>query len=345
MMSPVAEPTHGEVTVPAAAAVRPAPRLAAVRVAVAVVSWNTRELLDACLRSLRPDADGGRAEVWVIDNASSDGSAELVREQHPWVRMVASDDNLGFGPAVNAVAARTDAEWIAPANADIEVGSGALEALLEAGRAHPETGILAPRLRLPDGSTQHAVHPFLSLRTALIVNLGLQRRRPALGRRLALEGFWDPDEERTVDWAHGAFLLVRRAAWDAVGGFDDEQWMYAEDLDLCWRAARAGWPTRYVPSAEVRHHVSAAAAKAWGDERRIRSQRSAYAWSLRRRGAAFTRALALINVAGAAVRWAALALRARVRPARHAARLVYLRGTVAMHRTGLERRDALQRHR
>ena len=76
-------------------------------VAVAVVSWNTRELLAACLRSLQPEADAGRAEVWVVDNASTDGSPDLVREEFPWATLVASEDNLGFGPAVNLVAART----------------------------------------------------------------------------------------------------------------------------------------------------------------------------------------------------------------------------------------------
>jgi N-acetylglucosaminyl-diphospho-decaprenol L-rhamnosyltransferase len=92
-------------------------------VAVAVVSWNTRELLAGCLRSLAPEADAGRAEVWVVDNASSDGSPELVRDEFPWAQLVASDENLGFGRAVNAVAERTESDWIAPANADAKPSS------------------------------------------------------------------------------------------------------------------------------------------------------------------------------------------------------------------------------
>ena len=265
-------------------------------VAVAVVSWNTRDLLRDCLRSL---AGQSLAEVWVVDNASQDGSAAMVAQEFPSVRLVASERNLGFGPAVNLVASQTTAPWIAPANADVELAPGALRALLDAGERHPRAGILAPRLELPSGETQHSVYAFPTIPFTARFNLGFHRR---VGDRLCLEGFWDPTRERDVDWAIGAFLLVRRAAWDAAGGFDQGQWMYAEDLDLGWRAARAGWSTRYVPSARVLHHASAATTQAWGDERTLRWLRSTYAWMLRRRGLIRTRVTAAINVAGAYAR-------------------------------------------
>jgi N-acetylglucosaminyl-diphospho-decaprenol L-rhamnosyltransferase len=265
-------------------------------VAVAVVSWNTRDLLRDCLRSL---AGQSLAEVWVVDNASQDGSAAMVAQEFPSVRLVASERNLGFGPAVNLVAAQTAAPWIAPANADVELRPSALRALLDAGERHPRAGILAPRLELPSGETQHSVYAFPTIPFTARFNLGFHRR---VGDRLCLEGFWDPSRERDVDWAIGAFLLVRRAAWDAAGGFDRGQWMYAEDLDLGWRAARAGWSTRYVPSARVLHHASAATTQAWGDERTLRWLRSTYAWMLRRRGLIRTRVTAAINVAGAYAR-------------------------------------------
>ena len=265
-------------------------------VAVAVVSWNTRDLLRDCLQSL---VGQSLAEIWVVDNASQDGSAVMVAQEFPSVRLVASERNLGFGPAVNLVAAQTAAPWIAPANADVELRPSALRALLDAGERHPRAGILAPRLELPSGETQHSVYAFPTIPFTARFNLGFHRR---VGDRLCLEGFWDPSRERDVDWAIGAFLLVRRAAWDAAGGFDQGQWMYAEDLDLGWRAARAGWSTRYVPSARVLHHASAATTQAWGDERTLRWLRSTYAWMLRRRGLARTRITAAINVAGAYAR-------------------------------------------
>ena len=214
-----------------------------MHVAIAVVSWNTRELLRACLDSLRPEHEAGRAEVHVVDNASSDGSPDLVRQDYAWVNLIEPGENLGFGPAVNLVAQRTESPWLAPANADIALQPGALQRLLDTGAEHPRAGIVAPRLVHPDGATQHSVYAFPTLPFTAAFNLGLARVVPGLGDRLCLIGEWDADRPRWVDWAVGAFLLVRREAWDAAGGFDDQQWMYAEDLDLGWRIHQAGWRT------------------------------------------------------------------------------------------------------
>lgn len=293
-------------------------------VTVAVVSWNTRDLLDECLRSLEPAVATGLADVWVVDNASSDGSSDMVRHRHPWARLVAHRGNLGFGRAVNLVAAQTDSRWIAAANADVRLEPGALEALVAAGARSPGAGVLAPALRTSTGAVQHSVHPFPTLPRTLAFNLGL----PWVGDRLALPGCWDPSRSRNVDWAHGAFLLVRRSAWDAAGGFDEAQWMHAEDLDLGWRMARAGWSTRYEPEAVVVHHVSAAVGQIWGDDGEARAQAAAYAWMVRRRGAVRTRAFAAINVAGAVAR--------SVRRRDRASMLHYAR----MHAVGLRARGA-----
>jgi GT2 family glycosyltransferase len=302
---------------------------------VAVVSWNTRELLGRCLAALEPAAAEGLAEVWVVDNGSADGSPELVRERFGWTRLEARSDNLGFGRAVNLVAERTKTPWVAAANADVEVSTGALRALLAAGERHPRAGVLAPRLALPDGAIQHTVHPFPTLPVAVAVASGAGRAVPGLGAALCLEGRWDPFRSRDVDWAHGALLAVRREAWDEVGGFDASQWLYAEDLDLCWRMARAGWTTRYVAEAEARHHVSAATSQAFGDGRLERSQASAYAWMVRRRGLARTRAYAAVNLAGAGVRAAALTPAARLRPSRFGAPRDLARRWARAHRAAL----------
>src|SRR5947209_179350 len=139
------------------------PAAATAPVTVAVVSWNTRELLAECLSSLERDARGGIADVWVVDNASDDGSADLVERRFEWVSLIRSSRNLGFGPAVNLVAARTSSAWLAPANADVRITEGALRRLLAEGDRHPEAAVIAPRLLLPDGETQHSVYPFPSL--------------------------------------------------------------------------------------------------------------------------------------------------------------------------------------
>jgi GT2 family glycosyltransferase len=271
-------------------------------VTVVVVSWNTQELLDRCLHSLEADAQGGLAEVWVVDNASSDGSAAMVRERHPWVRLVALSENLGYGQAANLVALRTSSHWIAVSNSDVEVEPGALEALIRAGEADPAAGVVAPRLLLPGGSTQHLAWAFPTIRATLAQNLGPHLVPQELAERLALRGAWNPERPRRIPWAVGAFLLVRRTAWEQIGGFDPTLWLSAEDLDLGWRMREANWFTRYEPAAVVHHAESAATRTVWGDDLAIHWQRCAYAWMLRRYGRGRTMVVGTLNLAGSGVR-------------------------------------------
>jgi N-acetylglucosaminyl-diphospho-decaprenol L-rhamnosyltransferase len=315
-------------------------------VTLAIVSWNTRELLRRCLESVAAGAADGLVEAWVVDNASADGSAELVRSSFPWARLIALDHNPGFGAAVNLVATRTEAPWIGVANADIELTPGAVGALLEAGARDPAAGIIAPRLLLPDGTTQHSVYSFPTLPFTLAHSLGLGSLSPRLAERLAFVGAWDPARPRTVDWAIGAFLLVRRTAWAAVGGFSEDQWLYAEDLDLGWRAAAAGWRTRFAPSAVVHHEASAATSQVWGEDRDVQWQRSTYSWMLRRRGAVRTRSCALLNTVGAGVRLALLTPPALLRGGEWRARWRTMRRWTRLHGQNLlASRATLERHR
>src|SRR5688500_15001294 len=189
------------------------------RVAVAVVSWNTRELLARCMQSLEPEVRAGVAEVYVVDNASTDGSAALVREEFSWATLIEPGENLGYGRAVNLVAERSSTPWIVAANADVELEPDALGILLDRGQ-DAGVGAIAPRLVLPDGSTQHSVYGFPTLPYLAAFNAGLYRVVPRLGDRLLLEGRWNPDRPREVPWAIGAFLVLRREAFDAAGGFD-----------------------------------------------------------------------------------------------------------------------------
>jgi N-acetylglucosaminyl-diphospho-decaprenol L-rhamnosyltransferase len=275
-------------------------------VTVAVVSFNTRELLLRCLRSLAHEVDTGVAQVYVVDNDSTDGSLQAARALAPWANVVAAGSNIGFGSAVNSVARRTGGEWLLAANADIALKPGALAALLRAG-TQERVGCVAPRLVLPDGTTEHSVHPFPTVPFTLAFNLGLHRLSGLGAERLCLEGFWDPERPRSVPWAMGACLLLRRAAFEEVGGFDERQWMYAEDLDLCWRLHAAGWSTRYEPRAVVLHESGAAAAPAFGSARTSRFLTATYELIERRRGVWRMRAIAAINIVGAGLRLAWMA--------------------------------------
>jgi N-acetylglucosaminyl-diphospho-decaprenol L-rhamnosyltransferase len=314
-------------------------------VAVAVVSWNEREYLAATLRSLRPGYEAGRLEVWVVDNASTDGSPDMVRSEFPWVSLIVSEENLGYGAAVNRVAERTSTPWIAPANQDIEVRAGAIERLLEAGEGRPDAGIVAPHLVLPDGSTQHSVNPFPTVFLSLAFNLSLHRLSRRLGDHLCIEGYWDPKRRREVPWSIAAFMLVRRTAWDDVGGFDPAQWMYAEDLDLAWRLHKRRWKTLYEPSATVYHLGSTASKKAFGDDLMFRYMAASYAWMARRRSFAVARLVALINAGGAAARLIAYAALSKLNLRRYERARDESRYWVGVHSAGLKPRSELLKHR
>lgn len=303
-------------------------------VTVVVVSWNTRDLLLRCLRSLADDAAAGRAEVVVVDNHSTDGSAHAARTAAPWAQVLEPEGNLGFGRAVNLAARGLATEWLVAANADAAPEPGALAALLHAGNADRGIGALAPRLILPDGSTQHSVGPLPSVSVAAMFTLGLPRLIPGLGERLCLEGYWDPERAREVPWAIGAFLLLRRRAFDDVGGFDDRQWMYAEDLDLGWRLRDAGWTTRYEPTARVRHANGAATAAAFGEHRSERFMRATYSVIARRRGAMAAWSTATLNLLGAAARLVWMGPLAAADP-RWRERWLQTRRWLRAHRQGL----------
>ena len=308
-------------------------------VTVAVVSWNTRELLLRCLGSLAPEVDAGRAEVWVVDNDSVDCSAAAVRESAPWATLIETGSNLGFGRAVNLVARQTKSEWVACANADVALQPGTLAALIAAG-AEPRVGCVAPRLVLPDGTSQYSLHSLPTIPFTAALNAGLHRVSRRLRESMLIPGLYDLDRARDVPWAVGAFLLLRRTAYEAVGGFDERQWMYAEDLDLGWRLRERGWVTRYEPRARVRHASGAATAAAFGDARLERFTRETYAVILRRHGLARTRITAAINLAGAAARAVWMSPLAAV-AARWRGPLADNRQWLAAHRQGLRSRAAL----
>jgi N-acetylglucosaminyl-diphospho-decaprenol L-rhamnosyltransferase len=307
-------------------------------VTVAVVSYDTRELLLRCLRSLEADAHAALADVWVVDNGSTDGSPDAAEQAAPWATVLRPGANLGFGRAVNLVAARTSGSWLLCANADVELEPGMLRTMLAAGD-EPRVGCVAPRLMLPDGRTQHSVHSLPSLGFALSFNLGLQCLSARLRDTMLLEGGYDPQRARSVPWAIGALLLFRRRAYEQVGGFDERHWMYAEDLDLCWRLRDAGWLIRYEPRAVARHASGASTEPAFGDERPLRFMRETYAAIARRRGQAVMRATAAINVGGAAARVAWMTPPALV-SRRWRRRRRETRAWVAAHSQGLRRDGA-----
>jgi hypothetical protein len=219
---------------------------------VVIVAYRSRELLRAALESLETHGPCDAMRVHVVDNDSRDGTVELVRESFPEVDLVAAGTNLGFAAATNLGIRRGRAPYVLALNPDTRIRPGVLEALLELMAKHPEVGISGCRLEREDGSLDHAARrSFPTPVSALGHFTGLGRRESARG---ALAAYRAPTVERgPVDAVNGAFMLMRRSALDEVGLFDEGYWMYMEDLDLCYRFARAGWVTWYEPDVAVTH--------------------------------------------------------------------------------------------
>ncbi|MGH9011167.1 MAG: glycosyltransferase family 2 protein, partial [Acidimicrobiia bacterium] len=193
------------------------------------------------------------AELVVVDNASTDGSLEALRQAHPGVRVVSSGDNLGYARAANLGIAATDAPVVAVLNPDTVLGPGVARALTARFAADAKLGAAGPRLHNPDGSVYPSARQIPSLVDA--VGHGLLffvwPDNPFTGRYR--ETGADPARPRDVDWVSGAAIWLRRAALDDVGGWDERYFMYVEDVDLCWRLRRACWRVAYEPAGTVEH--------------------------------------------------------------------------------------------
>ena len=219
---------------------------------VVIVAYRSRELLRGCLRSLREHPPSIPMKVTVVDNASGDGTTEMVASEFPDVDLVASPANLGFAAATNLGVGRWGAAYLLALNPDTAVTKGALDTLLATLEAHPEIGVVGPRLLRPDGTLDHAAkRSFPTPLSALGHFTGVGRREGATGR---LAAYRAPEvESGPVDAVNGAFMLMRRAEFERVGGFDEGYWMYMEDLDLSYTLRRAGLGTWYEPAATVMH--------------------------------------------------------------------------------------------
>lgn len=232
--------------------------------AVVIVSWNVRDLLVACLRSLFEDLDRSdlEAQVWVVDNGSTDGSPKMVAETFPAVHLVNCEENVGFA-AGNNIALREISNlkaqipryvWLL--NPDTQVQAGATAALISALEANSRAGVAGAKLLYADGSFQHSAFRFPGLiqlvfdlfpLPARLYETSLNGRYP---RRLYEAGVPFP-----VDHPLGAAMMVRAEAVVEVGLMDEGFWMYCEEIDWCWRMRKAGWPALCVPTARVVHHA------------------------------------------------------------------------------------------
>jgi N-acetylglucosaminyl-diphospho-decaprenol L-rhamnosyltransferase len=230
------------------------------RVAVVIVSFEARETLLAALDSLRAHVSRP-IETIVVDNASTDGSAEAIRAAHPEVVVIDNGKNVGFARACNQGWRASQTPYVLFLNPDAEVTPGAVDTLARLLESRPEAGAAGPRTRNADGSIQVSTGPDLTplaeRRQRRLVR-GVARREPvALAEAEALHA-----REHEPAWVSGSCLMTRRAALEGVGGFDERFFLYEEDADLCRRMRAAGWRIVFTPAAEVRHALGRSMAEA-----------------------------------------------------------------------------------
>jgi hypothetical protein len=224
---------------------------------ITIVNWNTKDLLHQCLLSIEENVQTFKRpniQTLVVDNASTDGSAAMVRDRFPWVRLIENNENLGFAAANNQAMRESDAQYVLLLNSDTEIKSGAVTNLLTFMERHLEAGGAGARLLNPNGTLQPSCHPMLTPWREFWRLAFLDRVR-----RLATYDMstWDLDTPREVEVIKGACLMLRQEALDEVGLLDERYFMYTEEMDLCHRLRKAGWKLYWVPQAEVVHYGEA----------------------------------------------------------------------------------------
>lgn len=227
------------------------------RVGAVIVNYNAGDDLTNCVTSLR---EQGVQDITVSDNGSKDNSLETLAAKFPDVP-VNHLPNPGYGGGMNHAAKTQDNEFIYVMNPDAAVRPGAVKMLLERMDSDSKIGIIGPRIENEDGSLYPSARRFPSFKDGIPhAILGMFKPNNPWTRRYKMQD-WGHNSYREVDWVSGASMFCRREAFDGINGFDDDYWLYMEDVDLCWRMHRAGWKVVYDPEAVVVHVGGTATAK------------------------------------------------------------------------------------
>lgn len=228
---------------------------------IIIVNWNTREMLQDCLASLKEHTDNNNVKVIVVDNASKDGSSEMVKSQFPQVHLINSGGNIGFGKANNLAKPYADTQFILFLNPDTVILDNSIAKMVNYMKANQDVGALGCKMRFPDGviqplGLQWFPSPFTELISMLFIS---QKTHKVLKPFLP---YIDPKKNSIVSKLYGGCLMVRKSVLEKVGWFDERFFMYGEDVDLCRRTIDAGWKLFYLSDAEIIHLCGGASGEA-----------------------------------------------------------------------------------
>jgi len=223
-------------------------------ISVVIVGWNAKHYLELCLESLAAAPPRRSMEVLVVDNASTDGSAEMIEARFPWVKLIKSTENLGFSKGNNLAIRQCQGRYIALVNPDVIVFPGCLDALADFLDENPKVGNVGPRVFNPDMSQQSTCRRFPTLWNNFCSAAGLATKFTK-SRIFAGEHMWFFAHDRTlaVDVIVGCFSMIRRETFDVVGLLDENLFMYGDDVDWCRRCWNAGWQVVFYPGARAIH--------------------------------------------------------------------------------------------
>lgn len=212
-----------------------------IQLSIIIISFNTKELLRDVLKNVFEHSKDLSIEVIVVDNASKDGSADMVSEEYPQVILIPSGENLGFGKANNLGAKKAQGEYIVLLNSDAFLKGDSLTIAYQKMKARPEAGLAGAKLVGRDGAIQPSSRKFPSLYTHMLLVSG------------NLDELSVPDKDHQTDWVPGAFSIIPRKVFEQLDGFDERFFLYYEEVDLCMRVKQAGYQVWYFPEVEVIH--------------------------------------------------------------------------------------------
>lgn len=231
-------------------------------ISIVIVSWNTLALLRDCLQSIYDETTKHSFEIFVVDNHSPDGSAEMVENEFPEVKLIANQQNVGFAPANNQALEQARGTYVMLLNPDTLVKDGAIDKMLDYAEANQDKklGILTCKLLNGDGSLQRSVNRFYSFWRSFIEN----RFFASLFGKMGIQSkffmsYWEHDSLKEIDWAFGAVMLFHRDLMEEIGILDDRFYIYAEEVDYYMRAKKAGYTSLFLPDIEIVHFGSSSA--------------------------------------------------------------------------------------
>lgn len=241
---------------------------------IVIVSWNCKEELLGCVASLTQHPYSGEQEIIVVDNDSRDGTVAALRARFSQVQVIQTGANLGFGRAANQGLRQARGDVLLFLNPDTVVPEGTLDTAVRIVEQHPEVGVVSVGLQDDDGTIQPSCGQFLSLRSLLNGNLRRARGKGPVPEADGRGALWTVPKQTEVDWVMGAFMVGWCEVLTMIGGFDEDYFLYAEDMDLCYRLRKRGYTVLFCPEVTVTHLGNRSGARKWAERRESEIVRS-----------------------------------------------------------------------